>query len=52
MKKLFIFLGVLLLVCGCGKYDDKDLGLKNPFGTNVTTYNISYLGNNIKGKRD
>ncbi len=34
------------------KYDDKDLGLKNPFGTNVTTYNISYLGNNIKGKRD
>jgi len=25
MKKLFIFLGVLLLVCGCGKYDDKDL---------------------------
>ena len=25
MKKLFIFLGVILLVCGCGKYDDKDL---------------------------
>ena len=25
MKKLFIFLGVLLLVCVCGKYDDKDL---------------------------
>lgn len=25
MKKLFIFLGVLLLVCGCGKYDDGDL---------------------------
>lgn len=25
MKKLFIFLGVLLLVCGCGKYNDKDL---------------------------
>lgn len=25
MKKLFIFLGVLLLVCGCGKYDDSNL---------------------------
>ena len=25
MKKIFIFLGVLVLVCGCGKYKDKDL---------------------------
>lgn len=25
MRKIFVFLGVLLLVCGCGKYDDKDL---------------------------
>ena len=25
MKKLLIFLGVLLLVSGCGKYNDKDL---------------------------
>lgn len=25
MRKIFIFLGVLLLVCGCGKYDDKSL---------------------------
>ena len=25
MKKLFIFLGVLLLISGCGKYNDKDL---------------------------
>ena len=25
MKKLIAFLGVILLVCGCGKYDDKDL---------------------------
>jgi len=25
MKKLFIFLGVLLLITGCGKYNDKDL---------------------------
>lgn len=34
------------------KYDDKELGLKNPFGTSVKVYNLSYLGNNIKGKRD
>ena len=25
MKKIIIFFGVLLLVCGCGKYNDKDL---------------------------
>ena len=25
LKKIFVFLGVLLLVCGCGKYDDRDL---------------------------
>ena len=25
MKKLFIFVGVILLVTGCGKYNDKDL---------------------------
>lgn len=25
MKKLIVFLGVLFLVCGCGKYNDKDL---------------------------
>ena len=29
MKRLFIFLGVILLVCGCGKYTDKDLILKD-----------------------
>ena len=25
MKKIFIFLGVILLLSGCGKYNDKDL---------------------------
>lgn len=25
MKKLFIFLGVIMLVCGCGKYNDVNL---------------------------
>ena len=29
MKKLLIFLGVLLLVSGCGKYNDKDLIKEN-----------------------
>ncbi len=33
------------------KYDNKELGLKNPYGTTVEIYNISYLGNNIKSKR-
>jgi len=34
------------------KYDDKNLGLINPFGMTVTTYDLSYMGNNIKSKRD
>lgn len=34
------------------KYDNKDLGRKNPFGTTVDVYNLSYLGNNIKSKRN
>lgn len=25
MKKIILFLGVILLLSGCGKYDDKDL---------------------------
>jgi hypothetical protein len=33
------------------RYEDKDLGLKNPYGTNIVTYNLSYLGNNIKSIR-
>ncbi|MBQ8750378.1 MAG: type IV secretion system protein [Alphaproteobacteria bacterium] len=33
------------------RYEDKDLGLKNPYGTNIVTYNLSYLGNNIKSVR-
>ncbi|MBR5154119.1 MAG: type IV secretion system protein [Alphaproteobacteria bacterium] len=34
------------------KYEDKDLGLKNPYGTTVDIFNLSYLGNNIKSKRN
>lgn len=30
------------------KYEDKNLGLINPFGMTVTSYNISYVGNNVK----
>ena len=33
------------------KYEDKDLGLKNPYGTEIITYNLSYLGNNRKSVR-
>ena len=46
------WLASIRLTFDFSRYDDKDLGLKNPFGTNVTVYNLSYLGNNIKGKRD
>ena len=34
------------------KYENKDLGLKNPYGTTVEIYNLSYMGNNLKSKRD
>ena len=34
------------------KYEDKDLGLKNPFGMTVKVYNLSYLGNNVKSVRN
>ena len=34
------------------KFDNKDLGLINPFGITITTYDLSYMGNNIKSKRD
>ncbi len=33
------------------KYDNKDLGLINPFGITVITYDLSYMGNNIKSTR-
>lgn len=33
------------------KYEDKDQGLKNPFGLTVTEFDLSYLGSNIKSTR-
>lgn len=33
------------------KYEDKKLGLINPFGITITHYNISYMGNNAKNKK-
>ena len=30
------------------KYENKDLGLKNPFGLTVVSYDLSYMGNNVK----
>ena len=32
--------------------EDKDLGLKNPFGLTIVGYDISYMGNNLKSKRN
>ena len=34
------------------KYDNKDKGLKNPFGMTVTDYDLSYMGSNVKSKRE
>lgn len=34
------------------KYDDKRLGLINPFGITITRYDLSYMGNNIKSTRE
>lgn len=34
------------------KYEDKRLGLINPFGITITKYDLSYVGNNIKSTRE
>lgn len=34
------------------KYDNKDLGLINPFGITIVSYDISYMGNNIRSRRE
>ena len=33
------------------KYENKDLGLRNPYGLTITSYDLSYQGNNIKTQR-
>lgn len=33
------------------KYDNKDLGLRNPYGLTVISYDLSYHGNNVKTHR-
>ncbi len=34
------------------KYEDKNIGLINPFGITITSYNLSYMGNNQKSTRE
>lgn len=34
------------------KYENKEVGIKNPYGTTVHTYNLTYMGSNEKGKRN
>ena len=34
------------------KFEDKDLGLVNPYGLTVFSYDVSFAGNNIKSKRN
>jgi len=33
------------------KYENKELGLINPFGLTIYSYDLSYAGNNLKSKR-
>lgn len=34
------------------KFEDKDLGLVNPYGLTIYSYDLSFMGNNIKSKRN
>lgn len=34
------------------KYDNKDLGLINPFGITINSYDLNYMGNNVKSRRE
>lgn len=46
------WIATLRMTFNFSKYDNKDLGLINPFGVTIVNYNLSYMGNNIKGKRE
>jgi type IV secretory pathway component VirB8 len=34
------------------KYKDRELALINPFGLTVVSYDLSFMGTNIKNKRN
>ncbi len=44
------WIATIRMTLNFSKYEDKDLGLINPFGMTVTSYNLSYMGNNDKQK--
>lgn len=46
------WIATLRMSFGYAKYENNRVGLVNPFGMTVHTYDISYLGNNIKTKRN
>lgn len=46
------WIATLRMTFGYAKYEHNRVGLINPFGMTVHTYDISYLGNNIKTKRN
>lgn len=46
------WIATLRMTFGYAKYENNRVGLINPFGMTVHTYDISYLGNNIKTKRN
>lgn len=47
-KLVSSWIATIRMTMNFSKYEDKNLGLINPFGMTVTSYNISYMGNNVK----
>lgn len=46
------WIATLRMNFNAAKYEDKNLGMINPFGITITHYDLSYMGNNIKSTRD
>lgn len=46
------WIATLRMNFNAAKYEDKNLGMINPFGITITRYDLSYMGNNIKSTRD
>lgn len=46
------WIATLRMTFNFSKYENKDLGLINPFGLTIISFDLSYVGNNIKSKRN
>lgn len=45
------WIATIRMIFNFNKYEDKSLSMINPFGLTVLTYDLSYMGNNIKSER-